>query len=350
MNTLAAPEIQATLDRSVQTMSSGWSGGTWEGVASVARQFTIFSDRVRSLYPEAPLEVVLMTWIQAKLDRQEILPQTAVAYMRKVNMFRFVNKLPALDTPMLALFRRSLNQMIDWSGIERNQAQPAQLQEVIKVMDSTASLHTKRAVLLAWAQMARIDDTLHLTGDMIEIHPETKSLVVFWGRTKTRRAFGEGDVKHTCLGRLFPDALRLLQPVVGTEQVVVRSTYQKILTELKTIHPDLTNHSFKRGSMQAAASHSFPLSEIMKISNHRSEDMVRRYIGRHRADAINHPVQLEISGAINNSTRVSCTPAVAHKGIHTTMARIRQATNMDTSTQSTRRSRSAPGAIGEHSH
>eukprot|EP00757_Euglenozoa_sp_SAG-D1_P013628 gene13628-21252_t len=93
--------------------------------------------------------------------------------------------------------------------------------------------------------MVRIDDTLHLTGDMLEIHPETKSLVVFWGRTKTRRAFGEGDVKHTCLGVLFPDAQRLLRTVVGTDQVVVQSTYARILAELKKIHPDLTNHSFK---------------------------------------------------------------------------------------------------------
>jgi len=263
----------------------------WEGqitgkspatISNILARFEAFSKRAASMMPSLQTHDQLALWIGHERANPKLQPRTLANYISQVKTGLRVYLGIMLEDSRLPFIQRALR--ADPSNQPVRRAMPI-TREVMKTVTSLLGDEARIIAILAWVTSSRIADVLALQTDMVTLG-ET-------GAQPTRIKFtGIKNDKENVLPPWFGQLGQYHELVQGYLRrkgpacPMFTLTANDFLRQLKTVDPDLTQHSFKRGAAQLiyneclahGKSHEEALRTTSHALNHRSTEVTLLYL------------------------------------------------------------------------
>ena len=204
--------------------------------------------------------------------------------------------------------------------LQRAQEHPVQakivtLEQIRTILNNEKlPLCVKQQVLICWLVGGRLGDVLQLRREGILLNSTTSTdlkdgdvpLSIKFQRGKGVSANGKPYTIHTLLTTEFK---HLLQPILEMASGWLwefKSAWERkqqmttVNKALKEVDPSLSSRSIRRGACQHLATMGFPVTDIMKLTNHSSEKMCLTYLNMGSADVVGAKKGLQLGLALSN--------------------------------------------------
>ena len=157
----------------------------------------------------------------------------------------------------------------------QRQAVPAVGEQVMEAVRKEVDRDTQLAIVLCWAGAARVSDVIRLkVGD---ITLEREYVAVNWSETKSD-PFRLGRTTGLYLADKWRNALQTAMTGLSPGDLLLDTSYRKVVAALRREGKDLSGHSLRRGALHTLLLEGVGLESIRQLSRHSSLDALARYL------------------------------------------------------------------------
>ena len=272
---LTKREAKAVAKKAAQTLGDALAPSTWKGLEGCHRRLLQFREEwAVTTGTLLPWDLCIIYWVQRLLsDRTApIAESSALEYCSRAvsSLARMGTK---LDSPLLRDFVRALKRK---GGLRpHRQAKPATSEVVATVLEQTTDPDTCLAIAVAWCGAARVSDVLRLRSTDLSF--EGGFVAINWSETKSD-PFRIGVTTGVHVAERWMGMLRTKVLGLKAGELLVESTYRRVVAALQKVDPELSGHSLRRGALAELLEQGICLESLRQLSRHSSLDALARYL------------------------------------------------------------------------
>lgn len=272
-----------TLELVQHALMQAWAPSTWSHYGSIYNTFMAWAQTTEI---QGDLTLLIMAYLEEGIadEKDPLSPQTALTYSKALaSIFHLQGQ---EVSPVMRIYRRGLKRR--GALVPETQALPAteiQIKESVTDAMTCGKLELAMAIWIAWLTSSRVDEILtRKQEDVVYRGIGGNANRDFFHIYEISFAGHKGDpfqlwgVHIVYLSEPYHRALQAIKARRRPSDQLFQTTYEEMTEQLKRVHPELTGHSVKRGSLLFLLMKDLPLEVIRIAAKHKSIQQLLTYL------------------------------------------------------------------------